>query len=59
MHSGKFRDQLMRIIGAQPQPRRKTEFMIYELLARRTSDDPELMVRDRDEQRSAMTWDAS
>jgi hypothetical protein len=38
---------------------RKTEFMIYELLALRISDDPELMVRDRDEQLSAMTWHAS
>src|SRR5207247_3642436 len=38
---------------------RKTEFMIYELLALRASDDPELKVRDRDEQLSAMTWQAS
>ena len=38
---------------------RKTEFMIYELLALRTSDDPELKVRDRDEQLCAMTWQAS
>jgi class 3 adenylate cyclase/ABC-type nitrate/sulfonate/bicarbonate transport system substrate-binding protein len=38
---------------------RKTEFMIYELLAFRGSDDPELRVRDRDEQLSAMTWQAS
>jgi class 3 adenylate cyclase/ABC-type nitrate/sulfonate/bicarbonate transport system substrate-binding protein len=38
---------------------RKTEFMIYELLALRTSDDSELRVRDRDEQLSAMTWQAS
>jgi class 3 adenylate cyclase len=38
---------------------RKTEFMIYELLAFRASDDPELRVRDRDEQLSAMTWQAS
>jgi class 3 adenylate cyclase/ABC-type nitrate/sulfonate/bicarbonate transport system substrate-binding protein len=38
---------------------RKTEFMIYELLAFRTSDDPELRIRDRDEQLSAMTWQAS
>jgi hypothetical protein len=37
----------------------KTEFMIYELLALRTSDDPDLRVRDRDEQLSAMTWLAS
>jgi hypothetical protein len=38
---------------------RKTEFMIYELLALRTSNDPDLRVRDRDEQLSAMTWQAS
>src|SRR6516162_7916337 len=38
---------------------RKTEFMIYELLAFRASDDPELGVRDRDEQLSAMSWQAS
>ncbi len=38
---------------------RKTEFMIYELLALRASDDPELRIRDRDEQLSAMTWLAS
>ena len=38
---------------------RKTKFMIYELLAVRTSDDPEVKVRDRDEQLSAMTWQAS
>jgi class 3 adenylate cyclase/ABC-type nitrate/sulfonate/bicarbonate transport system substrate-binding protein len=38
---------------------RKTEFMIYELLALRTSDDPDLKVRDRDEALSAMTWQAS
>jgi predicted Zn-dependent protease len=38
---------------------RKTEFMIYELLAFRASDDPELRVRGRDEQLSAMTWEAS
>src|SRR5260370_38888714 len=38
---------------------RKTGFMIYELLAFRASDDPELRVRDRDEQLSAMTWQAS
>jgi class 3 adenylate cyclase len=37
---------------------RKTEFMIYELLAFRASDDPELTVRDRDEQLSTMTWQA-
>jgi class 3 adenylate cyclase len=38
---------------------RETEFMIYELLAFRASDDPELRVSDRDEQLSAMTWHAS
>src|SRR4029077_14493058 len=38
---------------------RKTEFMIYELLALRASDDSELRVRDRDEQLSAMTYHAS
>jgi class 3 adenylate cyclase len=38
---------------------RKTEFMIYELLALRASDDPGLSVRDRDAQLSAMTWQAS
>jgi hypothetical protein len=38
---------------------RKTEFMIYELLALRRSDDVDLKVRDRDEQLSAMTWQAS
>jgi class 3 adenylate cyclase/ABC-type nitrate/sulfonate/bicarbonate transport system substrate-binding protein len=38
---------------------RKTEFMIYELLACRASDDPELKIREGDEQLSAMTWQAS
>jgi class 3 adenylate cyclase len=38
---------------------RKTEFIIYELFALRDSDDPELRVRDRDEQLSTMTWTAS
>jgi hypothetical protein len=38
---------------------RKTEFMIYELLALRASDDPELSVRDWDERLCAMTWQAS
>jgi hypothetical protein len=38
---------------------RKAEFMIYELLAFRASDDPELRVGGRDEQLSAMTWQAS
>jgi class 3 adenylate cyclase/ABC-type nitrate/sulfonate/bicarbonate transport system substrate-binding protein len=57
-------DQVEADILARPIKRvqvkgRKTEFMIYELLARRTSDDPDLRVRDRDEQLSAMTWLAS
>ena len=38
---------------------RKTDFMIYELLALRASDDPDLRLRDREEQLSAMTWVAS
>jgi hypothetical protein len=38
---------------------RNTEFMIYELLALRASNDPELKVRYRDEELSAMTWQAS
>ena len=38
---------------------RKTEFMIYELLALCASDDPELGVRERDEQLSTITWKAS
>ena len=38
---------------------RKTEFMIYELLALAASDDPELQVRERDELLSEMTWKAS
>jgi class 3 adenylate cyclase len=38
---------------------RKTEFMIYELLALRGSDDPELRIRDGDEQLTSMTWEAS
>jgi class 3 adenylate cyclase/ABC-type nitrate/sulfonate/bicarbonate transport system substrate-binding protein len=38
---------------------RKTRFLIYELLALRASDDPELRVRDQDEQLSSMTWQAS
>jgi hypothetical protein len=33
--------------------------MIYELLALRATDDPELRVRDRDEQLSAMTYHAA
>jgi class 3 adenylate cyclase/ABC-type nitrate/sulfonate/bicarbonate transport system substrate-binding protein len=38
---------------------RKTEFMIYELLALCVSDDPELGIRGQDEQLSTMTWQAS
>jgi class 3 adenylate cyclase/ABC-type nitrate/sulfonate/bicarbonate transport system substrate-binding protein len=38
---------------------RKTKFMIYQLLALRAGDDPELSVRDRDEQLCALTWQAS
>jgi hypothetical protein len=34
---------------------RKAEFMIYQLLALRGSDDPELRVSDGDEQLSTMT----
>ena len=57
-------DQAMADILARPIKRvqvkgRKTEFMIYESLALRTSDDPDLRVRDRDEGLSAMTWQAS
>ena len=57
-------DQVQADILARPLKRvqvkgRKTEFMIYELLAFRASDDPELKVRDRDEELSAMTWQAS
>ena len=57
-------DQVGAEILARPLKRvqvkgRKTEFMIYELLALRASDDPELSVRGRDEQLCAMTWQAS
>src|SRR5258708_24907784 len=57
-------DQAKADILARPIKRvqvkgRKTEFMIYELLALRTSSDPEPRGRDRDEQLSAMTWQAS
>ncbi|WP_375788402.1 ABC transporter substrate-binding protein [Bradyrhizobium sp. Pha-3] len=57
-------DQAKADILARPIKRvqvkgRKTEFMIYELLAIRAGDDPDLKVRDRDEQLSAMTWQAS
>jgi class 3 adenylate cyclase len=57
-------DQVQVDILARPLKRvqvkgRKTEFMIYELLGLRSSDDPELRVRDRDEQLCQMTWQAS
>jgi class 3 adenylate cyclase/ABC-type nitrate/sulfonate/bicarbonate transport system substrate-binding protein len=57
-------DQVQADILARPLKRvqvkgRKTKFMIYELLALRASDDPELRVRNRDEQLSAMTWHAA
>jgi class 3 adenylate cyclase/ABC-type nitrate/sulfonate/bicarbonate transport system substrate-binding protein len=57
-------DQVHSEILARPLKRvqvkgRKTQFMIYELLALRASDDPELRVRALDEQLSAMTWQAS
>jgi class 3 adenylate cyclase/ABC-type nitrate/sulfonate/bicarbonate transport system substrate-binding protein len=57
-------DQVRAEILARPLKRvqvkgRKTEFMIYELLALRASDDPELRIRDRDEQLNTMTWKAS
>jgi class 3 adenylate cyclase/ABC-type nitrate/sulfonate/bicarbonate transport system substrate-binding protein len=57
-------DQARTEILARPLKRvqvkgRKTQFMIYELLALRASDDPELRVRGRDEQLSAMTRQAS
>jgi class 3 adenylate cyclase/ABC-type nitrate/sulfonate/bicarbonate transport system substrate-binding protein len=57
-------DQAKADILARPIKRvqvkgRKTEFLIYELLAIRAGDDPDLKVRDRDEQLSAMTWQAS
>jgi class 3 adenylate cyclase/ABC-type nitrate/sulfonate/bicarbonate transport system substrate-binding protein len=52
-------DMLARPLRRVQVKGRKTEFMIYELLGLRASDDPELGVRDRDEQLSAMTWQAS
>jgi class 3 adenylate cyclase len=57
-------DQVRTDILARPLKRvqvkgRKTEFMIYELLALPASDDPELRVRDRDEQLTEMTCFAS
>jgi class 3 adenylate cyclase len=62
--SDSIHDQMEAKILARPLKRvrvkgRKTEFMIYELLALRISDDPELCIRDRDEQLCAMTWQAS
>jgi hypothetical protein len=57
-------EEVRTLIVARPLKRvrvkgRKAEFMIYELLAFRSSDDPELRFRDREEQLSAMTWRAS
>jgi hypothetical protein len=57
-------DQVQTEILVRPLQRvqvkgRKTEFMIYELLALRDSEDPELRVRDEEEQLSMMTWKAS
>ena len=57
-------DQVQAEILARPLKRvqvkgRKTEFMIYELLAVRDSEDPELRIRERDEKLSVMTWKAS
>jgi hypothetical protein len=57
-------DQVRTDILARPLKRvqvkgRKTEFMIYELLALRTSEDLELRVRDQDEPLTATTWQAS
>jgi hypothetical protein len=57
-------DQVHAEILARPLKRvqvkgRKTEFMIYELLALRASDDPELRVRNQDERLCAMTVQAS
>ncbi len=56
-------DQVQTEILVRPLKRvqvkgRKTEFMIYELLAFRASDDPELRIRE-EEELSAMTWKAS
>jgi class 3 adenylate cyclase/ABC-type nitrate/sulfonate/bicarbonate transport system substrate-binding protein len=57
-------DQVQAEILVRPLKRvqvkgRKTEFMIYELLAFRDSEDPELRIHERDEKLSAMTWKAS
>jgi class 3 adenylate cyclase/ABC-type nitrate/sulfonate/bicarbonate transport system substrate-binding protein len=57
-------DQVQAEILARPLKRvqvkgRKTEFMIYELLGIRNSDDPELKFRADDVRLSEMTWVAS
>ena len=57
-------DQARAEIVARPLKRvqvkgRKAEFMIYELLALRDRDDPELKVREGDEELSEKTWRAS
>jgi class 3 adenylate cyclase len=57
-------DQAKADILARPIKRvqvkgRKTEFMIYELLALRASDNLELKVLDRQDRLSEMTWQAS
>src|SRR6195952_2356783 len=57
-------DQVRTEILARPLKRvrvkgRETMFMIYELLALGASGDPDLGVRDRDEELCAMTWTAS
>jgi hypothetical protein len=52
-------DVLARPIKQVQVKGRKTEFMIYELLGLRRSDDPEVNVRDLDDELSAMTWRAS
>jgi class 3 adenylate cyclase/ABC-type nitrate/sulfonate/bicarbonate transport system substrate-binding protein len=57
-------DQVQTEIMVRPLKRvqvkgRKTEFMIYELLALRASEDRELRIRERDQRLSAMTWKAS
>ena len=57
-------DEVRTEIVARPIKRvrvkgRKTEFMIYELLALRDSSDLELMARDGEEHLSTMTWNAS
>jgi class 3 adenylate cyclase/ABC-type nitrate/sulfonate/bicarbonate transport system substrate-binding protein len=62
--SDSIHDQVRNEILVRPLKRvqvkgRKTEFMIYELLGLRASDDPEVKFRDRDEQLSTLTWHAS